>query len=100
MLSIVDQNLYRHFKDEGVTSSYFASAWFITIFTNSLKQNTQNSVVNENLLQLWDYFLIAGWKAVLKFGLFVLVKHGELILQMSFEDILHLVQDAAGDILA
>ena len=80
MMSIVDQNLYNHFRDEGVTSSYFASAWFITVFTNSLKQNSHNSVINENLLQLWDYFLIAGWKAVLKLGLFVLVNHSELML--------------------
>jgi hypothetical protein len=80
MLSIVDQNLYKHFKEEGVTSSYFASAWFITIFTNSLKQNQENSVINENLLQLWDYFLVAGWKAVLKLGLFVLVNHSDLML--------------------
>ncbi len=50
MLSIMDPNLYTHFKEEGVTSSYFASAWFITIFTNSLKQNSENSKVNESLL--------------------------------------------------
>lgn len=80
ILSIVDQNLYKHFKEEGVTSSYFASAWFITIFTNSLKQNSENSVVNENLLQLWDYFLISGWKAVLKLGIFILLNQNELML--------------------
>ena len=65
MLNIVDSDLYNHFSEEGVTSSYFASAWFITIFTSTLTQNTQDSVVNERLLQLWDYFLVAGWKAVM-----------------------------------
>jgi len=61
-----------------INSSYFASAWFITIFTNTIK-NTVESVNNEEaakvseyLLQLWDYFLISGWKSVLKMGLFVL----------------------------
>lgn len=72
MLSIIDQELYSHFKEEGITSSYFASAWFITIFTNSPRQNSENSIVNESLLQLWDYFLVTGWKAVIKLGLFVL----------------------------
>lgn len=33
----VDPELHAHFKDEGVSSGYFASAWFITLFTNSLK---------------------------------------------------------------
>jgi len=50
MLNIVNPDLYDHFCEEGVTSSYFASAWFITIFTSTLTQNSKNSVVNERLL--------------------------------------------------
>jgi hypothetical protein len=38
-VSIVDESLHDHFIEEAVNSSYFASAWFITLFTNSLKQN-------------------------------------------------------------
>ena len=37
MLALVDIELYNHFAEEGVTSSYYASAWFITLFTNSCK---------------------------------------------------------------
>jgi len=61
-----------------INSSYFASAWFITIFTNTIKNtvesvnNEEEAKVSEYLLQLWDYFLISGWKSVLKMGLFVL----------------------------
>jgi hypothetical protein len=64
-----------------VTASYFASAWFITIFTNSLNKNTaDDGTVNESLLQLWDYFLVAGWKAILKLGLYILTKdHDQLV---------------------
>lgn len=80
-MSIVEPELHAHFKDEMINASYFASAWFITIFTNSIKkqhrsddEETKESLpgVSENLLQLWDYFLVSGWKAVLKMGLFVL----------------------------
>jgi len=39
LVSIVDESLHDHFIEEAVNSSYFASAWFITLFTNSLKQN-------------------------------------------------------------
>lgn len=80
MLCFANPDLYTHFTDEDITSSYFASAWFITIFTNSLKQNhDQDGKCNESLLQLWDYFLIAGWKAVVKLGLYVLtMDHVEL----------------------
>lgn len=45
LLAIVDQSLHGHFKEECVNSSYFASAWFITLFTNSLKQNQSESFV-------------------------------------------------------
>ena len=82
-----------------INSSYFASAWFITIFTNTIKSTVSNlqqqpsedsadasdisegqAVVSEHLLQLWDYFLIVGWKAILKMGLYVLKDSGEELL--------------------
>ena len=78
LVSIFEPDLHSHFKDEMINSSYFASAWFITIFTNTIKNtvesmnNEQEAKVSEYLLQLWDYFLISGWKSVLKMGLFVL----------------------------
>ena len=37
MLAIVDNDLNIHFSDEGITSNFYASAWFITLFTNSCK---------------------------------------------------------------
>lgn len=73
MIWFANTDLYNHFMNEDITSSYFASAWFITLFTNSLKQNHDvEGTCNESLLQLWDYFLIVGWKAVIKLGLYML----------------------------
>ena len=80
--------MHTHFKDEGLSSTLFASAWFITVFTNSLKQNTENSVVNESLLQLWDYFLIDGWVAILKLSVFVLTSNTEELQKLPFEDMM------------
>ena len=45
--------------------------------------------MSTNILQLWDYFLVAGWKAILKMGLFVLKDSSEELLTKSFEDILN-----------
>ena len=50
LLNIVDADLNNHFREENLSSTLFASAWFITIFTNSLKQNAENMIVNESLL--------------------------------------------------
>lgn len=38
LVSIIEPDLHSHFKDEMINASYFASAWFITIFTNSIKK--------------------------------------------------------------
>ena len=40
LVSIFEPDLHSHFKDEMINSSYFASAWFITIFTNSIKNKS------------------------------------------------------------
>jgi hypothetical protein len=39
LVGLADPELLAHFKEEGVTTTLFASAWFITIFTNTLKEN-------------------------------------------------------------
>ena len=40
-------------------------------------------------MQLWDYFLVSGWKAVLKMGLFVLKNSKANLMNLSFEEILN-----------
>ena len=101
LISIVEPELHAHFKDEMINASYFASAWFITIFTNSMKkpkasadveeskEEDPHPPVSENLLQLWDYFLVSGWKAILKMGLFVLKEDSPNLMQFAFEEILN-----------
>lgn len=101
MLAQVNQDLAAHFATENVSSSFFASAWFITLFTNSLKQNTcsETGQVNETLLQLWDYFIVAGWKAVLKLGLYMLTKQAGQLIDMSFESVLQHISQAPSTVL-
>lgn len=78
-MNIADADLNNHFKEEGLSSTLFASAWFITIFTSQLKENAVDMVVNESLLQLWDYFMVAGWNAVLKMGVYILTSHSNIL---------------------
>jgi len=106
--------LHQHFKDEQINSGIFASAWFITQFTNSLQiqdkkfrksdnknkdpnaksdaedksslpddgQHTDPDVqyISDNLLQLWDYFVSSGWKAIFKMSLYILKANEEKLL--------------------
>jgi len=50
LIGLKDQALQDHFKEENITTTLFASAWFITMYTNTLKENAENGVVNESLL--------------------------------------------------
>ncbi len=81
LLCIVDPDLANHFSNEAITANFFAAAWFITLFTNQLSQNTDaNSVVNEGLLQSWDYFLSCGWKAIVKLSLYMICSSREALI--------------------
>lgn len=42
------------------------------------------------MLQLWDYFIASGWKAVFKMSLYIMKINEAKLLTMAFEDI-HLV---------
>ena len=72
LTSIHMPQLHAHFKDELVNSSYYSSPWFITIFTNSLQSMQDESRLNEKILELWDFFLVSGWKAIFTMSLYIL----------------------------
>jgi hypothetical protein len=99
LVGLCDEELQDHLKEEGLSTTLFASAWFITIFTSCLKQNTENEVVNESLLQLWDYFITVGWRAIVKMGVFVMASNSEKLKSMPFEDILPTISECAKSVL-
>jgi|LauGreDrversion4_2_1035121.scaffolds.fasta_scaffold222743_1 L-lactate permease len=99
LVGLVDEELQAHFKEEGLSTTLFASAWFITLFSSALKTNTEGEFVNESLLQLWDYFLCCGWRAIIKMGVYIMTSHGEKFKQMPFEDILPTINDCAKNVL-
>jgi len=87
LIAIQLPQLHQHFKDEQINSGIFASAWFITQFTNSLQIQDKNfnknknpdeliketdKIISDNLLQLWDYFISSGWKSMFSMSLYIL----------------------------
>jgi hypothetical protein len=53
LISVYLPDLHAHFKDETISSSLFCSAWFITLFSNSLTHQTTDKL-SPNLLMFWD----------------------------------------------
>lgn len=64
-----DSSLMTAFLNEGITSAHFSPPWFMSLFTFLASDGD-----NEQLLSLWDAFLLYGWKAVFKAGVFAVTK--------------------------
>ena len=98
LIAIQLPQLHQHLKDEQINAGIFASAWFITQFTNSLQMDkrqvssqVEEGTIPPNLLQLWDYFITSGWKAMFKMSLYILKSNETQLLQLGFEDILNVI---------
>jgi len=56
---------------QNILSQCFSSAWFITIFSNSIHYINEPKI-SKLLVEIWDLFLIDGWKAFFKIAIFIL----------------------------
>jgi hypothetical protein len=52
-----------------------------------------SGIISDNLLQLWDYFIASGWKAMFKMSLYLLKQNETQLLHLNFEEILVLIQE-------
>ena len=95
LVGVAEPELCSHLAEEEITAGLFASGWFITLFTNVLRENADGDSgrVNENLMQLWDYFLVSGWKALIKFVVLMLTESATSLSKAKFEDILLRMND-------
>lgn len=50
---------------EGMAAAHFASPWFMSLFTFMLKEEG-----NEELVGIWDAFVLYGWKAIFRAGMY------------------------------
>lgn len=89
LLSIFLPELADHMKQEGVDSNYYATSWFITIFS-SVFQYTKDSYL---LCVIWDIFLCEGWKGFFKCVMWILKHISGKLMKLDFDDILHTMSD-------
>lgn len=72
-------DLYTHFRKIGVTSGFFISRWFMTIFSTYLSFDV--------LVKVWDCFLIDGWKAAIKIAITLLKEIRPMVIQFDLDEI-------------
>lgn len=90
--------LSEYLKNLGITSSLYSSTWFLTLFTSILSY-PKDEKPSAALLTVWDEFLLRGWSAVFKTGLFILAQLHDKLLTLSFDDVMILLGKAAREIL-
>ena len=74
-----------YFKKNSIKINYFMTPFIMTVFTN-LIQNKENIPII--LLNIWDEFLIKGWKSLMSSLLSLISFHSDDILLKSGEDLL------------
>jgi len=87
-------NLAEHLKSESVGSAYFASTWFMTLFTNVFLY-AKSEVAPNTLLTIWDEFLIHGWKSIFRAGLYICKELEMKLMELKFDEIMMVLSEVS-----
>ena len=88
IISLLEPELSSFFNINGVNINFFATPWFITLFTGS-HQNLRDDKDNKNILiRIFDNFITSGWKAMMVVGCSLLHSFEHKLMSMKYEDML------------
>ncbi len=87
LLSLFLPELSNCFKIHSILTNFYASPWFITLFTSTINKNSKLEVI----IKIFDNFILSGWKTIYNTSLKLLESREQLILTMKSENILHYI---------
>ena len=83
LINIYLPDLYIVLNKNNVSSSYYITPWFITLFTHSFC--TSHTRI---LVRIFDTFVLDGWTCIIRIGLLLLKYYQNNLIEMKFEEIL------------
>ena len=88
LLSHYLPEVYFYLIENKITPGFFASPWFITIFTDTFidKKEINNK---EIVMRIFDLFIFEGWEAIIKVGINLLKFNEIKILKTPMEELLN-----------
>lgn len=92
LLFMTYPDLSSYLRAEGISTSFFTSAWFMTLFSYSMQHKTEEGSL-DMMLAIWDAFLVDGWKAIFKVSLFIFGELKEKILDAKFDQIMTIFRE-------
>jgi hypothetical protein len=73
-------SLHRHFDEQGIDVAFFATQWFMTLFSYQFNISL--------VCRIWDLFISEGWKVVFKVAFAILQWDAQRLLGMRMEYVL------------
>lgn len=87
MIEIYLPEVHSILKKNNISTSYYISPWFITLYTNS-HSYLPSDQFPKTLIKIFDIYIFNGWSGILRIGLCMMKHFEENILKMKFEDLL------------
>jgi len=72
-------DVFNIFKENSMNISYYTYSWFITLFADNLR--------HENVVKLWNFFLIKGFPFLIQFSLAIFSLNRENLLKMDIDEV-------------
>jgi len=72
-------DVFKIFKENSMNISYYTYSWFITLFADNLRL--------ENVVKLWNFFLIKGFPFLIQFSLAIFSINRENLLKMDIDEV-------------
>ncbi|KAK9474311.1 rab-GTPase-TBC domain-containing protein [Dipodascopsis tothii] len=83
-------SVYVHLARQGVLSSMYASQWFLTFFAYKFPLPM--------VLRIFDIVVAEGLEAILRFGIALMRRNADAIMQLDFDALLHFLKDRLFDV--
>ena len=88
LISLFEPELSSSFNMNGVNVNFFATPWFITLFTGS-HQKLRDDKDNKNILiRIFDNYICSGWKSMMVVGCSLLHSFEHKLMSLKYEDML------------
>ena len=88
IISLLEPELFSYFKSNGVDVNFFASPWFITLFTGSHQKFKGENDNSQILIRILDNFIISGLKSIMGVGCVLLHSYENILMSKRYEEMM------------
>ena len=92
LLNIMFPEMYNYLMSHSITCDYFCSSWFITLYTIAFANVKEKNL--EVMINIFDQFLLSGWKTVFKIGISLLRINSIKIFSLPYDQLVHYLNNA------